>query len=246
MCKAGFPSPHRVQRGFLEGLACPSQRVQRAPRRNLVRDDFEDLNDLPAAIHDLLTLLLTRPSHHRTPMTSVQVFHPQIDIDLCYLLDRISLNGQDDVRGLSASPTPSNASTSTSGDINMPLSEQPVPRGSEEEHFGCGLLQAVQAQAAECQTTGPPGNPHSLHHTVARIDPCFRLAAGGEYLDVIFTHRELLFAYPAAHRACARGFSDLARRLEVRAWRADREGDSEAVVAFRNEAWMIAERWCVQ
>ncbi|TFK50987.1 hypothetical protein OE88DRAFT_1660165 [Heliocybe sulcata] len=149
-------------------------------------------------------------------MATVQSYHPQIDIDLCYLLDKISLSGQDSVRRFNVPPTPST-------DVDMSVSAQPVPTQSkqhtDEEQYGCGLLQAVQAQVEACQTTG------------------------GEYLDIIFTHRELLFAYPAAHRTCSRGFTDLARQLEQRAWRADREGDSEAVVAFRNEAWIIAERW---
>jgi hypothetical protein len=35
-------------------------------------------------------------------------------------------------------------------------------------------------------------------------------------------------------------FSDLAYSLEKRAWRVDREADTEAVTAFRHEAWMIA------
>jgi hypothetical protein len=63
---------------------------------------------------------------------------------------------------------------------------------------------------------------------------------GGEYLEAIFTHREILSTYPAAHRECARAFSDLAYSLETRAWRADREADSEAVSTFRHETWVIA------
>jgi hypothetical protein len=35
-------------------------------------------------------------------------------------------------------------------------------------------------------------------------------------------------------------FSDIAYSLEKRAWRADRDADTEAVTAFRHEAWMIA------
>lgn len=81
---------------------------------------------------------------------------------------------------------------------------------------GCAYLQAIQAQLEDYQTTG------------------------GEYLEAIFTHREILSAYPAAHQECARAFSDLAYSLETRAWRADREADSEAVSAFRHEAWVIA------
>jgi len=63
---------------------------------------------------------------------------------------------------------------------------------------------------------------------------------GGEYLDAIFTHREILFSQPAAHQDCARAFSDLASILEKRAWRSDRDADPEAVAAFRHEAWVVA------
>jgi hypothetical protein len=63
---------------------------------------------------------------------------------------------------------------------------------------------------------------------------------GGEYLDAIFTHREILGAQPEAHQDCARAFSDLAGMLERRGWRCDGDGDGEAVAAFRHEAWVVA------
>ncbi|KAF8806551.1 hypothetical protein BYT27DRAFT_7102218, partial [Phlegmacium glaucopus] len=81
---------------------------------------------------------------------------------------------------------------------------------------GCAYLQSIRSQLEEYPTTG------------------------GEYLDAIFTHREILHSYPAVHRDCARGFSDLAYLLEKRAWRSDREADTEAVTAFRYEAWVTA------
>ena len=62
----------------------------------------------------------------------------------------------------------------------------------------------------------------------------------GEYLELIFIHREAFAALPSAHVGCSAGFSALARSLELRAWRADRDADSEAVAAFRHEAWMVA------
>lgn len=65
-------------------------------------------------------------------------------------------------------------------------------------------------------------------------------STGGEYLDAIFVHREILFSQPAAHRDCALAFSDLAGILEKRPWRSDRDADSEAVAAFRHEAWVVA------
>ena len=57
---------------------------------------------------------------------------------------------------------------------------------------------------------------------------------------MIFIHREAFAALPAAHVGCSAGFSALARALELRAWRADRDADTEAVAAFRHEAWMVA------
>ncbi|EED83442.1 predicted protein [Postia placenta Mad-698-R] len=69
---------------------------------------------------------------------------------------------------------------------------------------------------------------------------------GGEYLEAIFTHREVFFAFPEGHQMCAIGFTDLAKDLETRNARADRDGDGEAAAAFRHEAWVIASnrgRW---
>jgi len=62
----------------------------------------------------------------------------------------------------------------------------------------------------------------------------------GEYLELIFIHREAFAGRPAAHAGCSAAFSALARALELRAWRADRDADTEAVAAFRHEAWMVA------
>jgi len=62
----------------------------------------------------------------------------------------------------------------------------------------------------------------------------------GEYLELIFIHREAFAARPSAHEGCSAAFSALARSLELRAWRADRDADTEAVAAFRHEAWMVA------
>jgi hypothetical protein len=74
-------------------------------------------------------------------------------------------------------------------------------------------------------------------------------AAGGtsgEYLETIFTHRELLLANPAAHRACAEGFHGLALCLDARAghwaWRPQHDADGEAAAAYRSEAKAL-ERW---
>jgi len=88
---------------------------------------------------------------------------------------------------------------------------------SDEDSLGCALLQHVQATLNDHYPT-----------------------SGGDYLDTIFIHRSLFAAFPQVHRSCARCFSDIAYSMEKRAWRADRDADTEAVIAFRNEAWMIA------
>jgi len=62
----------------------------------------------------------------------------------------------------------------------------------------------------------------------------------GAYLDLILIHRELFAARPSAHVGCPAAFSALAGALELRAWRADRDADTEAIAAFRHEAWMVA------
>jgi len=94
--------------------------------------------------------------------------------------------------------------------------ELPHSDTSQEPFYGCAYLQSIRSQLEDYPTTG------------------------GEYLDAIFTHREILHSYPAVHQDCARGFSDLAYLLERRAWRSDREADVEAVTAFRYEAWVTA------
>jgi len=85
-----------------------------------------------------------------------------------------------------------------------------------EHPTGCAYLQALRTQLDHYPTTG------------------------GEYLEAIFTHREAFYSHPPGHRSCARGFSDIACAMEKRAWRADRDADAEAAVAFRYEAWVIA------
>ncbi|PPQ87461.1 hypothetical protein CVT25_008197 [Psilocybe cyanescens] len=90
------------------------------------------------------------------------------------------------------------------------------PSTEQRKSYGCAYLQVVRSQMEDYPTTN------------------------GEYLDAIFTHREILYSYPAGHYECARAFSEIAYMLEKRAWRADREADIEAVTAFRHEAWVIA------
>ncbi|KAH9942138.1 uncharacterized protein BXZ73DRAFT_87829 [Epithele typhae] len=139
-----------------------------------------------------------------------------------------SSDSEDSTYQLTRSTHPSTSTSSSSNASAPPL------------FSGCAYLQAVSAQIR----AGVYGT------------------TGGDFLETIFTHREALFAYPEGHRGCAAGFTTLARDLETRAWaaapdgdmslwhgtpsvgaRPDWDGDSEAVSAFRNEAWVIANRF---
>ncbi|KAF7321566.1 hypothetical protein MKEN_00677600 [Mycena kentingensis (nom. inval.)] len=91
------------------------------------------------------------------------------------------------------------------------MSEAPPP-----SYQGCAYLQSLQSQIDSFPTTG------------------------GAYIESIFTHRQIFFAYPGAHLCCARALSDLACGLQRREWRADRDADMEAVNAFNYEAEFIA------
>ncbi|KAF9047414.1 hypothetical protein BJ165DRAFT_1100687 [Panaeolus papilionaceus] len=99
--------------------------------------------------------------------------------------------------------------------VSQPSNASSNTLPTREEYPGCGYLQAIRGQIEEYQTTG------------------------GEYLDSIFTHREIMSSYPSAHQKCSRAFTEISSVLEKRAWRADREADTEAVAAFRHEAWVI-------
>ncbi|TCD59935.1 hypothetical protein EIP91_011033 [Steccherinum ochraceum] len=115
-----------------------------------------------------------------------------------------------------------------SSDSFTPLTPYPIPQPSRSTspkslaitppYCGCGMLQAVQDQ----------------------LDSDLFPTTSGDYLDIIFAHREVFYAYPQAHAMCALGFTEIAKKVETRQWRADREGDLEAVAAFRNEAWALA------
>ncbi|KAI0282864.1 hypothetical protein BGY98DRAFT_1094173 [Russula aff. rugulosa BPL654] len=105
---------------------------------------------------------------------------------------------------------------------------------------------AAAAAAASTTITTPP--PCGLLESLTRsYDPDTDSdgveglqTSCGEYLELIFIHREAFAALPSAHVGCSAAFSALARALELRAWRADRDADTEAVAAFRHEAWMVA------
>ncbi|KAG0699473.1 hypothetical protein DFH29DRAFT_47286 [Suillus ampliporus] len=97
----------------------------------------------------------------------------------------------------------------------------------------CHFLQSILASLApESHVLSPFPYPYpaSSH---------FR-TTGGEYLDMILTHRALLSAFPPAHRGCVVALQEIARAVEVRAWRADRESDAEAVATLRQEAYLTS------
>jgi len=95
-------------------------------------------------------------------------------------------------------------------------SHQNTTHHSHAEPFGCPLLLSIYYHLEAYPTTG------------------------GAYLDTIFTHRALLHSSPREHEWCARALSDLARKIDDREWRADRESDQEAVAAFLHEAMTMA------
>ncbi|PIL33541.1 hypothetical protein GSI_04164 [Ganoderma sinense ZZ0214-1] len=168
----------------------------------------------------------------------------EIDAQLCQLLDSLSLQGQrrkatfaSEEQAAPAPPAPApappadDAAMSDSSDSeDSTYQASPSQSAASGSCCGCAYLQAVCAQIRE-----------GAYATTS-----------GDFLETIFTHREALLAFPQGHRACAAGFTELARDLETRAqraatvegggyqWRPDWDGDHEAVVAFRHEAWVIA------
>ncbi|KAI0753152.1 hypothetical protein C8Q80DRAFT_496499 [Daedaleopsis nitida] len=105
---------------------------------------------------------------------------------------------------------------------------------------------SLSPSSASADTPPPPPPPPCgcayLQAVHAQIRAGSYTTTSGDYLETIFTHRETFYAFPPGHRTCALGFSELANGLaeRQRAWRPDWDGDSEAVSAFRHEAWVIA------
>ncbi|OJA12756.1 hypothetical protein AZE42_07932 [Rhizopogon vesiculosus] len=121
-------------------------------------------------------------------------------------------------------------STATMTTTHLPTSSITVPHCPLP---ACHFLQSILASLAPDSPVLSPfpyPYPTSSH---------FR-TTGGEYLDTILTHRALLSAFPPAHLGCAVALQEIARALEVRAWRADRESDAEAVAALRQEAFLTS------
>ncbi|KAI0059911.1 hypothetical protein BV25DRAFT_1993201 [Artomyces pyxidatus] len=148
----------------------------------------------------------------------------ELDIELSNLLNSMTLQQKS-----RPSETPEPVPTPPIDDVHMSDEESSQSDTSESSSSSaappspCALLEAISRLYED--------DDHELEHFPTTC---------GEYLELIFTHRELFAAEPRSHTGCPAAFSALARVLELRAWRADREADIEAVNAFRHEAWMIA------
>ncbi|KIK97965.1 hypothetical protein PAXRUDRAFT_135174 [Paxillus rubicundulus Ve08.2h10] len=93
----------------------------------------------------------------------------------------------------------------------------------------CHFLQSILASLApESPVLSPSPYPYPVASPFQTTN--------GAYLDTILLHRSLLSAFPPAHKGCAATLQEIARALETRTWRADRDSDAEAVVALRQEA----------
>lgn len=160
-------------------------------------------------------------------MTMPSPIHPhpmsELDIELATLLDSLSL--QQRIRTNEPAPNPS------ASDIQM----------NDAENYQVQSGTTASSSSSDAQLTPAPC---ALLEALTRSydpDAADELQTScGEYLELIFIHREAFAARPKAHEGCSAGFSALARALELRAWRADRDADTEAVAAFRHEAWMVA------
>ncbi|KAI0036142.1 hypothetical protein K488DRAFT_67899 [Vararia minispora EC-137] len=154
-----------------------------------------------------------------------------LDADLAALLDALSLQQKADVRA--------NESIEIENEPDVPM--------SDEESYQSDTSASSSSSAARPSSPASPPDPCPLLQAIIGIyDPVsseelehFPTTCGA-YLELLFTHRELFAASPGAHTGCPAGFSRLARALELRAWRADRECDSEAVAAFRHESWQVS------
>ena len=144
-------------------------------------------------------------------------------------------------------------SESTSRDLPMEVTQaDDLPRGSITSGPGCQSHPNVRTQKLFYPLV--PTHNHDLEQTTSHshaepfgcpllLSIHYHIEAypttGGAYLDTIFTHRALLHASPREHEGCARALSDLAKKIDDREWRADRDSDQEAVIAFLLEAMTV-------
>ncbi|KAI0691910.1 hypothetical protein BC835DRAFT_95316 [Cytidiella melzeri] len=182
-------------------------------------------------------------------MSAITTEMMDLDQQLAQLLGTMTLQGAwnvktdmaRDVRSMGYA-TPSKAVMAAAPDECMSDSsdaEDSSPYQANAQH----LLQPPLSSSTPSNVEKPVRTPSGcalLQATHDMLCSGHYPTTGGAYLELIFTHREILYACPQLHRDCAMGFSDLAQTLERRDWRADREGDGEAVAAFRYEAGLTA------
>ncbi|KAG1804118.1 uncharacterized protein BJ212DRAFT_944948 [Suillus subaureus] len=153
-----------------------------------------------------------------------------------YALQRASEDGANIEDPAYHSDAESSSSKSSSCDLPTTTTNHLLPSSiivPRSPLPACHFLQSILASLApESHVLSPSPYPYpAASH--------FR-TTGGEYLDTILTHRALLSAFPPAHRGCAIALQEIARAVEVRAWRADHESDAEAVANLRQEAFLTS------
>ncbi|EIN06567.1 hypothetical protein PUNSTDRAFT_53993 [Punctularia strigosozonata HHB-11173 SS5] len=164
--------------------------------------------------------------------------YTQAEIDLCNLLHTMNIAANTWVQG-NAPDAGSQVLHLVGGASQDPsLSQSNYPPTIYPHFEGSSNGMPIEEHAQEAQI------PHSgcafLQSMRSSLDSDTYGTTSGEYLEAIFTHREVFAAHPRGHAGCARGFEELAQCLEGRGWRADREKDGEAAAAFRHEARTLA------
>ncbi|KAF8552948.1 hypothetical protein OG21DRAFT_1523450 [Imleria badia] len=130
----------------------------------------------------------------------------------------------------------SESSSSKSSSSDLPHTDS-LPTSSTIVHTSrlpaCHFLQSILASLVpDSPVLSPSPYPYPAANAFQTTN--------GVYLDTLLLHRGLLAAFPPTHQGCATALHEIARAIEVRAWRADRDSDAEAVAALRQEAYIVA------
>jgi len=187
---------------------------------------------------------MTMPS----PIHSRPTGMSELDFELAALLDTLSLQqritttSQPAAAAATAASPASAPPTVTVSDIQMNDAGNSQSGTTASSNSSDAPRSAtVTATAAPCAFLESLTRSYDLDAAADDSEELHQVQTTcGEYLDLIFIHRDLFAGRPSAHAGCSAAFTSLARALELRAWRADRDADIEAIVAFRHEAWMIA------
>jgi len=158
--------------------------------------------------------------------------------------------------GSSSQPIPQ--PTSPPAQEELPSSSIVAPRPAGPAP--CPFLQSTLASLApapaypaiEPYPARPQGEAHAHAQEEGRGRGKGLTTTNGAYLETLLTHRALLGAFPPGHAGCGDALREIAREVEVRAWRAwdgewrpDWDGDAEAVAAFRQEAYLV-DTWVAE